>query len=254
MSATATTGVADVAVVTGAAHGLGAVIAAGLQAGGLRVAVADIDLEAAAAVAKDLDPSGTTARAFALDVRERSSCEQLLTDVVAAWGGVQVVVNNAARTQATSLMQISTEEFTTVVGTNLTGTFHSCQVFGAHLAERGYGRIINMGSLAGQNGGTATGAHYAASKGGIHTLTKVFARDLAPSGVTVNTVSPGPLDLPLVHSLVEPERMPSYLTTIPVRRLGSAEFIAQVVALLASPDATSVTGACWDVNGGLYMR
>jgi 3-oxoacyl-[acyl-carrier protein] reductase len=245
---------ADVAVVTGAARGLGAVIATRLHADGLRVAVADIDVEAATAVVKDLDPSGATARALALDVRERSSFEQLLAEVVAEWGGLQVVVNNAARTQATSPMEISSEEFNAVVGVNLTGTFHSCQVFGGYLAEHGYGRIVNMGSLAGQNGGTATGAHYAASKGGIHTLTKVFARELAPSGVTVNAVSPGPLDLPLVHSLVSPERMESYLTTIPVRRLGSPEFIAQVVALLASPDAGSVTGACWDVNGGLYMR
>lgn len=107
-----------------------------------------------------------------------------------------MAVNNAARMQTTPLMQISTEEFSQVVGVNLTGTFHSCQVLGGHLAGRGYGRIINMGSLAGQNGGTATGGHYAASKGGIHTLTKVFARELAGSGVTVNTVSPGSLDLP----------------------------------------------------------
>lgn len=245
---------ADVAVVTGAAHGLGAVIAARLHTDGMRVAVADLDVEAATAVAKNLDPSGATARAIALDVRERSSFERLLADVVAEWGGLQVVVNNAARTQATPPMQISTEEFNAVVGVNLTGTLHSCQVLGGYLAENGYGRVVNMGSLAGQNGGTATGAHYAASKGGIHTLTKVFARELAHSGVTVNAVSPGPLDLPLVHALVAPERMEAYLTTIPVRRLGSPEFIAQVVALLASPDAASVTGACWDVNGGLYMR
>lgn len=244
----------QVAIVTGGARGLGAAIAARLHADGVRVALADLDADAAAAVAKELDPSGGTARAYALDVRQRSSFEELLADVLADWGGVQIVVNNAARTQATSPMRISTEEFQAVVGVNLTGTFHSCQVLGTHLADRGYGRIVNMGSLAGQNGGTATGAHYAASKGGIHTLTKVFARELAASGVTVNAVAPGPLDLPLVHALVPAERMDSYLTTIPVQRLGSPEFVAQVVALLASPDAASVTGACWDVNGGLSMR
>ena len=245
---------AQVAVVTGAARGLGAVIAARLHAAGLRVALADLDVEGATSVAKDLDPSMATARAFALDVRERTSFQQLLAGIVAEWGGLHVVVNNAARTQATPVMQISSEEFGAVVGVNLTGTFHSCQVLGAYLADHGYGRIVNLGSLAGQNGGTATGAHYAASKGGIHTLTKVFARELAPSGVTVNAVAPGPLDLPAVHSVVGPERMESYLSTIPVGRLGSPDFVAQVVALLTSRDAAFVTGACWDVNGGLYLR
>jgi 3-oxoacyl-[acyl-carrier protein] reductase len=169
----------ETAVVTGAARGLGAAVAARLHADGMRVAVADLDLEAATAVAKELDPEGATARAFGLDVRDRSSFEQLLDGVVTTWGGLQVVVNNAARTQATPVMEIDTEEFAAVVGVNLTGTLHACQVLGAHLVREGYGRIVNMGSLAGQNGGTATGAHYAASKGGIHTLTKVFAREFA---------------------------------------------------------------------------
>jgi 3-oxoacyl-[acyl-carrier protein] reductase len=242
------------AVVTGAGGGLGAVIAGKLHANGLRVAVADLDVAAATAVAEGLDPARETARAFALDVRDRDSFEALLADLLSAWTDLHVVVNNAARTQTTPLMQISTEEFSQVVGVNLTGTFHSCQVLGGHLASRGYGRIINMGSLAGQNGGTATGGHYAASKGGIHTLTKVFARELAASGVTVNTVSPGPLDLPLVYSAVPPERMASFLAAIPVGKLGSPGFVAQVVALLSSNDAASVTGACWDINGGLLMR
>lgn len=175
---------------------------------------------------------------------------ELLAGVVAVRGGLHVVVDNAARTQATPVMQISAEEFDSVVGVNLSGTFNACQILGAHLADNRYGRIVNLGSLAGQNGGTATGAHYAASKGGIHTLTKVFARELAASGVTVNAVAPGPLDLPVVHSVVPPERMDSYLATIPVGRLGPPDFVAQVVALLASRDASSVTGACWDVHGG----
>ncbi|WP_433293575.1 SDR family NAD(P)-dependent oxidoreductase [Pseudonocardia sp. CA-142604] len=244
----------DVAVVTGAARGLGAVIAARLHGHGLRVALADVDVDEAAEVASHLDPSHATARAFALDVRERASFHDLLAGVVAVWGGLHVVVNNAASTQATPVMQISAEEFDSVVGVNLSGTFNGCQILGGYLADNGYGRIVNIGSLAGQNGGTATGAHYAASKGGIHTLTKVFARELAASGVTVNAVAPGPLDLPVVHRLVPPERMGSLIATIPVGRLGSPGFVAQVVVLLASRDASSVTGACWDVNGGLHLR
>jgi len=137
---------------------------------------------------------------------------------------------------------------------NLRGTFVACQVFGAHFAERGVGRIVNIASLAGQNGGTATGAHYAAAKGGVATLTKVFARELAAQGVTVNSLSPGPLDLPVVRESVAPERLEQILKMIPSGTLGDPGFIADGVLLLIADNATSVTGACWDINGGLFMR
>jgi len=165
-----------------------------------------------------------------------------------------VLVNNAALTLATPVMEISVEEFDRVIATNLRGTFVGCQTFGRYFATRGYGRIINLASLAGQNGGTASGAHYAASKGGILTLTKIFARELSKSGVTVNAIAPGPLDLPMVHALVPEEKMAGLLQTIPVGTLGEAEFVAQAVALLASEQASFVTGATWDINGGLFMR
>jgi 3-oxoacyl-[acyl-carrier protein] reductase len=113
---------------------------------------------------------------------------------------------------------------------------------------------VNIASLAGQNGGTATGAHYAASKGGIITLTKVFARDLAPFGVTVNAVAPGPLDLPSVRALVPSDKLDALVAGIPARHLGDPAFVAAMVVQLASPAAAFTTGATWDVNGGLFMR
>ena len=243
-----------VAVVTGAGRGLGAAIARLLHDRGYRVLVADIDDAAAKETAVSLDSSGNTAIAAVLDVRKKSDFESLRDRVVDLWGGADVLVNNAGRSQTGSLMDIAPEEFSNIVEINLNGAFLGCQVFGRHFAERGYGRIVNIASLAGQNGGTATGAHYAAAKGGVGTLTKVFARELAPSGVTVNAVSPGPLDLPVVRETVPADKLAAILTTIPVGTLGSPEFIAETVALLASPAAASVTGACWDVNGGLYMR
>jgi 3-oxoacyl-[acyl-carrier protein] reductase len=137
---------------------------------------------------------------------------------------------------------------------NLRSVLFGCQVFGQHFADRGAGRIVNIASLAGQNGGSATGAHYAAAKGGAITLTKVFARDLAPYGVTVNAISPGPLDLPVVHESVPADKLQKVIAGIPVGRLGSATYIADVAVLLASADAYFANGACWDVNGGLFMR
>ncbi|HEX6352906.1 SDR family NAD(P)-dependent oxidoreductase [Actinophytocola sp.] len=241
----------QVAVVTGGAHGLGEFIVRRLHTGGYRVAVADIDGAAATALADEL---GGTARAYAVDVSERAALEQLLADVVTDLDGLHVLVNNAARTQAKPVMEITPAELDAVMAVNFTGTFTACQVFGAYLAAQGYGRIVNVASLAGQNGGTATGAHYASSKGAILSATKVFARDLAGSGVTVNAVSPGPLDSPTVREIVGEENLTAFVRNIPVGRLGDPAFIAEMVALLASPAAASVTGACWDANGGLHLR
>lgn len=244
---------AQVAVVTGGARGLGAAIVRRLHDDGYRVAIADLDGGAAAALAKELDASSGTALGFAVDVAERAAIEGLLAGVLDHFGAVHVLVNNAARTQAVPLMEITSSALDEVMRVNLGGTFAACQVFGAHLAAQGYGRIVNMASLAGQNGGTATGGHYAASKGAILSATKVFARELASRGVTVNAVSPGPQDSEMVRSIVG-DRLESYLEQIPVGRLGDPAFIAQMVALLASPAAATCTGACWDANGGLYLR
>ncbi len=243
-----------VAVVTGAGAGLGMVLAAGLHAAGYRVALADKDAPAAAAAAAALDPSGTTAVALELDVRDKPAWEQALGSVLTRWGAVQVLVNNAAMTVARPVMEIGPEEFDAVLAVNVRGTFLGCQVFGAHFRDLGHGRIVNLASLAGQNGGTSTGAHYAASKGAILTLTKVFARDLAPGGVTVNAIAPGPLDTPMVHRTVPPERLAGLKANIPVGEIGDPRFIAALVVQLASPEAAFTTGATWDVNGGLYMR
>ncbi|WP_280426518.1 SDR family NAD(P)-dependent oxidoreductase [Nocardia carnea] len=242
---------APVAVVTGGANGLGAHIVRRLHAAGHAVAVADLAGIDAKALAAEL---GGAARGYTVDVADKASLEQLLATVVADYGGVQVLVNNAARTQARPLMEITAEELDAVMAVGFRGTFQACQLFGAHMAAHGYGRIVNMASLAGQNGGTATGGHYASAKGAVITLTKVFARELAPSGVTVNAVSPGPQDSPVVHDIVGEGNLDAFARSIPVGRLGDPAFIADMVALLASPAAASVTGACWDANGGLYMR
>jgi 3-oxoacyl-[acyl-carrier protein] reductase len=217
------------------------------------VAVADLDGTAAAALAAELD-GAVGARGYAADVADKGSLEKLLATVVADFGGVQVLVNNAARTQARPLLEITPEELDSVMAVGFRGTFQACQLFGAHMAAQGYGRIVNMASLAGQNGGTATGGHYASAKGAVISLTKVFARELAASGVTVNAVSPGPQDSPVVHDIIGAGNLESFARSIPVGRLGDPAFIAEMVALLASPAAASVTGACWDANGGLYMR
>ncbi|MDT8913320.1 SDR family NAD(P)-dependent oxidoreductase [Amycolatopsis sp. PS_44_ISF1] len=243
-----------VAVVTGAARGLGRVIAGRLHEQGYRVVLTDRAEEAVRRAAAELDPDGETAFALALDVRDKAAFERARDETDRRWGRIDVLVNNAGMSTVEPLMEIGPERFSAVVSANLDGAFLGSQVFGAYFAERGAGRIVNLASLAGQNGGTATGGHYAAAKGGVVTLTKVFARELAGRGVTVNAVSPGPLDLPVVHESVAPDRLAEIQRSIPVGTLGSPVFVADVVALLAAEHAGFVTGACWDVNGGLYPR
>lgn len=244
----------QIALITGAAQGVGHAIASRLYAAGYTVVVTDLSLERAEVAAAELDTSGERSLALKLDVASKVDFEAALTAVLERFGALHVVVNNAAMTMATPVMQISPEEFDRVLSVNTRSIFLGCQVFGAQMVKVGYGRIVNMASLAGQNGGTATGAHYAASKGAIVTLTKIFAKELAANGVTVNAIAPGPIDSPMVRAVVPPERMDAMLSNIPVRRLGDADFLGDLVVQLARPEAYFTTGATWDVNGGLFMR
>lgn len=245
---------AQVVCVTGASQGLGAAISRAFHAAGYHVALADIDEAGIAALASELDATGESVQAIALDVRSLAGFEAARDAILGKWGAAHVLVNNAVMTVARPVLDIDPDEFDQVMAVNVRGTFIGCQIFGRLFKEAGYGRIVNMASLAAQNGGTATGAHYAASKGAIITLTKVFARDLAPFGVTANAIAPGPIDTPAVRRTVPEDRLPGLIAGIPVGQLGDAAFIADIAVQLGSPSASFVTGATWDINGGLYMR
>lgn len=244
-----------VALVTGAAQGLGLVICEKLFEAGYSVVMSDIQLTQAKQACLQIDSSGQYVVATKLDVMNKQDFVDALTFTIDTFGHCDVLVNNAAMTPTTPVMDITPEEFSQVLDINLRGNFLGSQVFGQHFANQNFGRIINLASLAGQMGGTASGAHYASSKAGITTLTKIFARQLAESGVTVNAIAPGPVDVPSVREKVPAEKLEHIINNmIPVKAMSNPEFIASMVIMLAAKEANTVTGATWDINGGIYMR
>jgi 3-oxoacyl-[acyl-carrier protein] reductase len=257
------------AIVTGAGRGLGEAIAAELAARGARVLLADIDADAAARAAEEIaaqvsglrDPKGAPrpegpgpiAESAALDVADWDAFGALVADFHARAGRLDILVNNAARSVARSFWEIEPEEWDEVMAVNLRSVVAGCRAAGPIMRAAGWGRIVNLGSLAGQQGGVANGAHYAASKAGIGVVTKIVAGDLAGSGVTVNAVAPAAIEGPVMDALPA-ERQAAIAAQIPVGRAGRPEEVAATVAFLASEEAAFITGATIDVNGGLHMR
>ncbi|WP_068084266.1 SDR family NAD(P)-dependent oxidoreductase [Novosphingobium rosa] len=240
------------ALITGAGAGVGEAVAREIHAGGGHVAVSDVNLEAAQAVAHSLDPSGATAIALTLDVRSKQDFIAARDAIVAQWGRVDIVVNNAGHAKRTPTQDITPEEFDEIVQINMRSVFLSCQLFSEHMREHGYGRIVNITSLAGQNGGTVASPHYAASKAGAIMLTKYFARYLAGSGVTVNAIAPGPIDT--AKARLSAEQIARVEGEVPIGRFMAVGEIAAATALLASDRGGFFVGATLDMNGGLYLR
>jgi 3-oxoacyl-[acyl-carrier protein] reductase len=239
-------------LVTGAGRGVGAEIARLFYQSGANVAVSDIDGDAALTLAKALDPVSLRAIGLLLDVREKPAFENALSALVEKWGRVDIVINNAGYAKRTPVFDISPQEFDDIVAINMRSVFLSCQVFAPHMKANGYGRIVNITSLAGQNGGTVASAHYASAKAGAIMLTKYFAQELAGSGVTVNAISPGPIST--AKGRLSAEQIAMIEKRVPIGRFMEASEIAAATALLASDQGGFFVGATLDMNGGLFMR
>ncbi|WP_102133446.1 SDR family oxidoreductase [Streptomyces hokutonensis] len=242
-----------VALITGAARGIGASIATELHRLGLRVALLDRDDSGARALAKALDPDGDSAMAVRADVGDPEETRDAVRAVSSAWHSPDVLVNNAARTAPGSVWDVELDEWDALMATNLRSVLVLTRLCAPPMRERGWGRVINLASLAGQQGGLVAGPHYAAAKAGVLVLTKVFAQELAPHGVTVNAVAPAAVRTPVMDELPA-EALRRAADRIPVGRFGRPDEVAALVGHLAGDDSGYITGATLDVNGGSFMR
>ncbi|WP_411146182.1 SDR family NAD(P)-dependent oxidoreductase [Streptomyces sp. x-80] len=237
-------------LITGSAQGLGAALVRAFHAEGAYVAALDIDDAANRELATGLDPDGERILPVRADLRDPGAIDAAYA-TVRAWRPVDVLVNNAARPPARTLWEITPEEWDEVFAVNLRAVFFLSRAVAADMRERGFGRIVNMASLAGQTP-RPTGAAYGTSKAGLISLTRVFAAELAAYGVTVNAVAPAMIDTPMVRS-VGPDVLAELVAQVPLGRIATPEEVARVVVFLASRE-TFATGATYDVNGGALMR
>jgi NAD(P)-dependent dehydrogenase (short-subunit alcohol dehydrogenase family) len=238
-----------VAVVTGAGSGIGRAVALGLAGRGLRVVAADLDTGAAKATA---DRYADRVSAYAVDVADPDSVDELREAVTADLGVPQVVVNSAGWDRTAPFLEATPAFAQRVVAINYLGPVHVCRAFLPGMVESGEGgRIVNIASDAGRVGSSGETV-YAGAKGGVIALTKSIAREMARHQITVNCVCPGPTDTPLFNAQEEKLKA-ALIKAIPFRRLARPEEIAAAVLFFASDEASFVTGQVLSVSGGLTM-
>ena len=247
-----------VAIVTGGAQGIGKGIAAALGEQGFRVAVADLNLATAEQTAKEITAAGGAAIAVPIDVTDTASVAAAVTTIEAELGPIEVVVNNAGWDDFMPFVATTEEFWDKVLDINFKGALRVVQAVVPGMIERGFGRIINIGSDAGRVGSSLE-AVYSGSKGGIIAFTKTLAREVATKGITANTVCPGPTDTPALRKFAEgsgddAEKVIAGMTrAVPMKRLGTPADIGPAVAFFASDAAAFVTGQTLSVSGGLTM-
>ena len=239
-----------VAIVTGAGRGIGRAIAERLAADGASVVVGDLDDAAAGETVAAIEAAGGHALAVHVDVTRPDDVEALAAAATDRFGGIDILVNNAGILRSTKAAEVSPEEWHLVVDANLTGSFLCARAAYPALRDSGHGRIVNMASMAGRATSTLGGVHYTTAKAGVLGLSRHLAREWARDGITVNAVSPGIVDTPMVRDSTGADRMVEVLAAIPMGRLADASEIAALVAFLASDEAAYITGANVDIHGG----
>jgi 3-oxoacyl-[acyl-carrier protein] reductase len=239
------------ALITGSSRGIGQLCAQVLGASGYRVVVAARNLEKLEETARSIRTAGGEAHVAAMDMAAADSISSAIGGVLKEFGAIDVLVNNAGITRDGLAVRMKPADWNDVIATNLTGAFVAIQQVLPRMMRERWGRIVNVSSVVGESG-NAGQANYAASKAGLIGLTKALAQEVGSRNITVNAVAPGYIETDMTHGLSQ-EIKEKLIAQTPLRRMGTAEDVAQAVKFLVSEEAGFITGHVLDVNGGMYM-
>jgi 3-oxoacyl-[acyl-carrier protein] reductase len=240
-----------VALVTGAAQGIGKAVSLLLARSGADIVVSDINLEKAEETVREIETIGRKAMAIRVDVVSFSDVERMAEAILERFGRIDILVNNAGIARDKLILRMTEEDWDAVLDVNLKGTFNCTKAIVRHMSKQRSGRIVNIASVVGEMG-NAGQANYSASKAGVIGLTKTVAREFAQRGINVNAIAPGYIETPMTDALSEKAKE-ELRRLIPMDRLGRPEDVAAAVLFLVSEASSYITGQVLNVNGGIYM-
>jgi NAD(P)-dependent dehydrogenase (short-subunit alcohol dehydrogenase family) len=239
------------AIVTGAGQGIGRSIAIKMAQEGADIVIAELNPKTGPEVKKEVEALGQKALYIFVDVANKEQVQEMIEKVLSLWGRIDILVNNAGFDRGATLLKVKEEDWDAVLGVHLKGTLNCIQAVAPHMIENRYGKIVNISSIYGRSGGIAA-ISYSSAKGGILALTKSVARELGRYEINVNAVLPGLIYTPTIAKMPEKYRN-MIIENTPLRRMGRPEEVANVVAFLASDEASFITGAWVEVSGGWSM-